>query len=351
MRAERLGVPSVRRHNGPAATEASVRRHNGRAEDLMLLAETDCEAIIATAEKMRPAALAVDSIQTLYLPELPSAPGSVSQVRECAARIAAFAKRTETPTWLVGHVTKDGSIAGPRVLEHMVDTVLYFEGDRGGPYRVLRAHKNRFGSTNEIGVFEMRETGLVEVPDPSSVLLAERPRGSSGSVVTAGMSGTRPVLCEVQALVAPASYGTARRTALGVDSGRVALLAAVLEKKQGVDLAGFDIFVNAAGGMEISEPAVDLAVVAAVVSSHRNEAVEPGTLVFGEVGLTGEVRGVHQIEQRLAEAAKLGFTRAIAPMQNARRARAPEGLEIAGVASVGEALEVLFTGSSAPKTH
>src|SRR4051812_6484078 len=298
MRAERLGVKS---------------------ENLHLFAETDAERILTAAEALKPCALVVDSIQTMFLPELGSAPGSISQVREVAGRLMAFAKRSGVPTFLVGHVTKEGSIAGPRVLEHMVDTVLYFEGERGHPFRILRAHKNRFGSTNEIGVFEMKGQGLVEVEDPSALFLAERPVGKSGSVVTATLNGTRPLLVEVQALVAPTGYGTARRTAMGVDGNRVALLAAVLEKKQDVQLMGCDIFVNVAGGLELSEPASDLAVCAALVSSLRNIAVPQDVLVLGEVGLAGEVRAVAQIEPRLAEAGKMGFARAVLPKGSARR--------------------------------
>jgi DNA repair protein RadA/Sms len=320
MRADRLGVTS---------------------EGLHLLAETDADKVLAAAELMKPRALAVDSIQTLFLPELGSAPGSISQVREVAGRLMAFAKRSETPTFIVGHVTKDGAIAGPRVLEHMVDTVLYFEGDKGHPFRVLRAHKNRFGSTNEIGVFEMKSAGLAEVADPSSLFLSERPKEAAGSAVTASLSGTRPVLLEVQALVAPTGYGTARRTTMGVDHNRVALLAAVLEKKQGVDLIGCDIFVNVAGGIEISEPSADLAILAALVSSVRDRAIDQQTMMFGEVGLAGEVRAVAQVEPRLAEAAKMGFKRALLPAASARRVEnAP--LTLVPVDTVAEALGHLF---------
>jgi DNA repair protein RadA/Sms len=241
---------------------------------------------------------------------------------------------------MVGHVTKDGSIAGPRVLEHMVDTVLYFEGERGHPFRILRAHKNRFGSTNEIGVFEMKGAGLVEVPDPSALFLEERPRGASGSVVTSTLNGTRPILVEVQALVAPTGYGTARRTAIGVDSNRVALLAAVLEKKQDVPLLGCDLFVNVAGGMTLTEPASDLAVCAALVSSLQNRPIDPQTLILGEVGLAGEVRAVAQVEPRLTEAVKMGFKRVVLPKGSARRMESTR-LEVLGVDSLSEALDLL----------
>jgi DNA repair protein RadA/Sms len=320
MRAERLGVTSSRLH---------------------LFAETDADRILAAAENLQPRALVIDSIQTMFLPDLGSAPGTLSQVREVAGRLMAFAKRTGVPTFLVGHVTKDGAIAGPRVLEHMVDTVLYFEGERGHPFRILRAHKNRFGSTNEIGVFEMKGAGLVEVADPSALFLAERPVGKAGSVVTSTLNGTRPLLVEVQALVAPTGYGTARRTAIGVDSNRVALLAAVLERKEGIQLTGCDIFVNVAGGMQLTEPAADLAVCAALVSSLQNRAIDPLTLVLGEVGLAGEARAVGQIEPRLAEAAKMGFKTVVLPKGSARRLE-ERRLEPMGVETLGEALAVLF---------
>jgi DNA repair protein RadA/Sms len=321
MRAERLGINTPQLH---------------------LFAETDLEKVLSAAEKLAPGALVIDSIQTMYLPELGSAPGSVSQVRECAGRLMAYAKKTGVPTFIVGHVTKEGSIAGPRVLEHMVDTVLYFEGERGHPFRLLRAHKNRFGSTNEIGVFEMKGSGLVEVPDPSALFLSERPRGASGSVVTSTLNGTRPILVEVQALVAPTGYGTARRTAIGVDSNRVALLAAVLEKKEDIQLIGCDLFVNVAGGMELSEPSSDLAVCAALVSSLRNKAIHAQTLVIGEIGLAGEVRAVGQLEPRLTEAEKMGFRRAILPAGSVKRLTPDRKIELIGVETVGQALGLLF---------
>lgn len=321
MRAERLGVSAASLH---------------------LFAETDAEKILNAAEKLAPRAVVIDSIQTMFLPELGSAPGTLSQVREVAGRLMAFAKRTGVPTFLVGHVTKDGAIAGPRVLEHMVDTVLYFEGERGHPFRILRAHKNRFGSTNEIGVFEMKGSGLAEVADPSALFLAERPLGQPGSVVTSTLNGTRPLLVEVQALVAPTGYGTARRTSMGVDSNRVALLAAVLEKKEGVQLTGCDLFVNVAGGMQLSEPASDLAVCAALTSSLRNRPLAPNVLVLGEVGLAGEIRAVGQVEPRLTEAAKMGFKSVVLPKGSAKRLE-ERRLEPIGVETLGEALEFLLS--------
>ncbi len=310
--------------------------------DLHLAAETDAAVALEHARKLRPCVLAVDSIQTLALSALESAPGSVTQVREVGHRLASFAKDTATPVILVGHVTKEGSIAGPRVLEHLVDTVLFFEGDRSHTYRVLRAHKNRFGSTNEIGVFEMKSEGLVEVPNPSALFLAERPVDASGSAVVAVMNGSRPLLVEVQALVAQSSAGgSARRTAIGVDPGRVALLTAVLERKQRIVLADKDIYVSVAGGGSLPEPAGDLAVAAALVSSLRDRPLPADTLVLGEVGLAGEVRAVGQIDQRLAEAAQLGFARCVLPEGNrARAVGAP--LRLRGVANVGDAMDALF---------
>lgn len=309
------------------------------AQNLQVMAETDAGRVLHAAEALKPAALVIDSIQTQYLPELVSAPGTVTQIREATARLMAFAKTTETPVFLIGHVTKDGAIAGPRVLEHMVDTVLYFEGGGAHPYRVLRAHKNRFGSASEIGVFEMKAGGLAEVPNPSALFLAERPLDAPGSAVAAVLNGTRTVLVEIQALVAPAGYGTPRRTALGVDGNRVALLAAVLEKKVGLELLSCDLFVNVAGGLEVDDPAADLATIAALASSFRERAIPARTLLLGEVGLAGEVRAVSQAEVRLAEAARLGFTRALVPAATARHAAPPGGLEVEGVETVAEALD------------
>jgi DNA repair protein RadA/Sms len=314
-------------------------RLGAAAENLSLLAETDAERVLQAAGALAPAAVAIDSIQTQYLPELESAPGTVTQIREVTARLMAFAKTTETPVFLVGHVTKDGAIAGPRVLEHMVDTVLYFEGGGAHPYRVLRAHKNRFGSASEIGVFEMKAGGLAEVPNPSALFLAERPEDAAGSAVAAVLNGTRTVLVEVQALVAPAGYGTPRRTALGIDGNRVALLAAVLEKKVGMEILGCDLFVNVAGGLSVDDPAADLATVAALASSFRDGPLPARTLLLGEVGLAGEVRAVSQPEIRLAEAARLGFERALVPAANARHAEPVPGIAVEGVATVAEALD------------
>ena len=308
---------------------------------LLVLAENSLEEIVAQAEQIKPRAVVVDSIQTVWTQSLESAPGSVSQVRESAGRLMLLAKGKGIPVFLVGHVTKDGSIAGPRVLEHMVDTVLYFEGDRGHPYRILRAVKNRFGSTNEIGVFEMKSGGLAEVPNPSELFLSERPLDAPGSVVTASLEGSRTLLVEIQALVTPSAYGTPRRTTIGADSNRLALLVAVLEKKAGLHLAGQDIFLNVAGGARLTEPAADLAMLLAVASSHLDRPVHHQTVVFGEVGLAGEVRAATQPEQRLAEAEKLGFGTCVLPAGNLRRL---ENLSKShhGVATVQEALQFLL---------
>ena len=322
-------------------TKLRADRLGIRAPGLQIFCETDAERVLGVAEELRPKALAIDSIQTMHLPDVSSAPGSVTQLREVAGRMLRFAKTTEIPTFLVGHVTKDGAIAGPRVLEHLVDTVLYFEGDRGHAYRILRAHKNRFGSVSEIGVFEMRGSGLCEVLDPSALFLGERPVGAPGSAVVPALEGSRPMLYEIQALVAPSAFGTARRTSIGIDGNRVALLAAVLEKKAGVDLAGRDLFVNVAGGAEIQEPAADLAVVAALTSSVRERALDAHCVVLGEVGLAGEIRAVAQPELRLAEAQKLGFRRAVLPRANAARCRDLR-LELLPVSDLAEALAALL---------
>jgi len=308
---------------------------------LYFLAETDLQVIEAHAAELKPRAIVVDSIQTVFLPGLESAPGSVSQVRECAARLMLWSKARGTATFLVGHVTKDGAIAGPRVLEHLVDTVLYFEGEQHHAHRVLRAVKNRFGSTNEIGVFEMGEQGLAEVTNPSGFFLAERPRGAAGSVIVSSLEGSRPLLLELQALVTPASFGTPRRTVLGADYNRVCLLLAVLEKRVGFPLQSQDVFVNVAGGGRVTEPAGDLGVVVAAASSYLDRPVRGDTVIMGEVGLAGEVRAVAGLAARLKEAAALGFTAAVVP-QNNLAAGAAQPLEVQGVGSVDEAVKALL---------
>src|SRR5262245_7390473 len=321
MRADRLGVAEPQ---------------------LLVLAETSVEAVLEHAQTLEPVVLAIDSIQTVFTEQLGSTPGSIGQVRESAAQIVQFAKRNGLASVLVGHLTTEGAFAGPRILEHMVDTVLYFEGDRGHPFRILRAVKNRFGSTNEIGVFEMKESGLQPVANPSALFLAERPVDVPGSVVVASIEGTRPILVELQALVSPSSLGTPRRTTLGMDPNRIALLIAILEKKMGLQLMGHDIFLNVAGGVRLDEPAADLGAVLAVASSFLNRPIDPHTLIAGEVGLAGEVRAIGQAEARAREGAKLGFKRCILPETSRRQLPAIDGVELRGVQSLNEAWELLF---------
>ena len=321
LRAERLGVGEM---------------------GLYLFAENDLEQVSAAVEETAPDILIVDSIQTMYRPDMASAPGSVSQVRECASLLMRMAKTTGCAVFLVGHVTKEGAIAGPRVLEHMVDVVLYFEGDRQHEYRILRAVKNRFGSVNELGLFEMRESGMVPVENPSELLLSTRARNVPGSCVHCAIEGSRPMLVDVQALALQTAYGTPRRTTNGFDAGRLALLLAVLEKRAGVSLFNQDVYVNVAGGLELSEPAADLPLCAAVASSVRDACVPGDWAVIGEVGLAGEIRAVSQAERRLAECARLGFTTAVIPRENARHLRAPEGMRVYGVETLAEALAILF---------
>src|SRR5881628_1058428 len=325
-----------------AQVKLRAERMGVAADGLLLWAEGDLGAVQAAVDDLKPRTLIIDSIQTVFLPDLESAPGSVAQVRECGARLMTQAKGRGLATFLVGHVTKEGALAGPRVLEHLVDTVLYFEGEQHHAYRVLRAVKNRFGSTNEIGVFEMAERGLLEVKNPSGFFLAERPRDVPGSVIVAGLEGTRPLLLELQALVAPASFGTPRRTVLGADYNRVCLLLAVLEKRAGVPLASQDVFVNVAGGGRVVEPAADLGVLVAAASSYMDRPVRGEVVVIGEVGLTGEVRAVTGLETRLREAAQLGFTQAVVPKSNLLEApRLP--VEAHGVATVHDALDALLS--------
>lgn len=306
-----------------------------------LLAETCLERILDEVERLRPALLIVDSIQTAVSTALQSAPGSIGQVREAATRLLFAAKQRNLPTFLVGHVTREGSLAGPKVLEHVVDTVLYFEGERHHSHRVVRAVKNRFGAVSELGVFEMTGAGLVPVPSPSRLFLSERAAGVPGSAVLCAVEGSRPILVEVQALVSTGAYGTARRTASGIDHNRLSLLLAVLEKRAGLSAAGEDVFVNIAGGLTVSEPAADLGVVAAVASSMRGRRIRAGTAVFGEVGLGGEVRSANRAELRVREAAQLGFTRCVLPAGDADRTKASQDCALHGVRSVEEALAAL----------
>jgi DNA repair protein RadA/Sms len=326
-----------------SATQVKLRaeRLGVVADGLLLWAEGDLGAVQAAVDDLKPRALVIDSIQTVFLPDLESAPGSVAQVRECGARLMTLAKGLGVATFLVGHVTKEGAIAGPRVLEHLVDTVLYFEGERHHAYRVLRAVKNRFGSTNEIGVFQMAERGLVEVANPSGLFLAERPHDVPGSVIVASLEGTRPLLLELQALVSPASFGTPRRTVLGVDYNRACLLLAVLEKRAGMPLGSQDVFVNVAGGGRVTEPAADLGIVIAAASSYMDRPARGDVVVVGEVGLTGEIRAVTGVEARVKEAAALGFHEAVVPRSNLA-----DGTRLAlpalGVETVHDAIDALL---------
>ncbi len=315
--------------------------------NLYVLAETDWTQIEKNVERLNPIFLIIDSVQTMFHPALPSAPGTVQQVREVALQALRLAKDRQTAICLVGHVTRDGTIAGPRLMEHMVDAVLYFEGDRHHRFRILRTVKNRFGSTNEIGVFDMRADGLEDVHSPSEFFLAERSEGAAGSVIVASLEGTRPVLAEVQALVAASAFGTPRRTASGLDYNRVNLLMAVLEKRTGLYLQGHDAYVNVAGGMRLEEPAIDLGLALAVASSFRDRPLPARTVVVGEVGLTGEVRAVSRLEQRIQEAEKLGFEQIVAPGGNVSRMKdflSGQSIRVLGVGSLDEALRTVLGG-------
>ena len=325
----------------PEQVKLRAERLSINGANILLLAETALEHVLEVAASTGPEAIVVDSIQTMYTEEFDSAPGSVGQVRECSAKLMFYAKRNGVPVFIIGHVTKEGAIAGPRVLEHIVDTVLYFEGDRGHPFRILRTVKNRFGSTDEIGVFEMTDGGLKEVENPSELFLSERPSGVAGSVVASSVEGTRPLLVEIQALVSQSTFGVPRRTSIGLDFQRVNLLVAVIEKLAGLQLGGMDVFTNVVGGLRLSEPALDLAVVLALASSLREVPLGPDVVVFGEVGLSGEIRAVGHAEMRLKEAAKIGFKRAVVPRATASRLRENFGLEIIEVDSVREALEAM----------
>jgi DNA repair protein RadA/Sms len=309
---------------------------------LYILAETCLERILEEIARLRPAFLIVDSIQTVFSLRFQSAPGSIGQVREAATQLLFAAKGQNIPTFLVGHITKDGSLAGPKSLEHIVDTVLYFEGEKHHSHRVVRAVKNRFGAVSELGVFEMTGTGLRAVPNPSKLFLAERPANAPGSAVLCCVEGSRPMLVEIQALVSTSTYGNARRMTSGLDQNRLSLLLAVLEKRAGLNLIAEDVFVNVAGGMAIDEPAADLGIVAAVASSVRNRPIKPSTAVFGEVGLAGEVRGISQGALRLREAAQMGFTRCVVPNGNCAPEDAPAGCEVVAVRNVSEALDELM---------
>ncbi|MFD2615246.1 DNA repair protein RadA [Paenibacillus gansuensis] len=319
-------------------TRLRADRLGALSANLFVLCETNLEQIEEAIEQVKPDFLVIDSIQTVYQPSVTSAPGSVAQVRECTGHFMRVSKVRGIATVLVGHVTKEGAIAGPRMLEHMVDCVLYFEGERHHSYRLLRAVKNRFGSTNEIGIFEMKEAGLTEVTNPSELFLQERPLGVAGSTVVASMEGTRPVLVELQALVSPTNFPTPRRMSAGIDHNRLALIIAVLEKRMGLFLQNQDVYLNVAGGVKLDEPAVDLAAAVCIASSFKDKPTRPFDVVFGEIGLTGEVRAVSRIEHRVKEAEKLGFKRIILPEKSLKGWKRPKNIEIIGVNTVAEAL-------------
>ncbi len=327
-----------------SARQIKMRARRLKLDDsgFMVLSENDMNAIDAQIDEVKPDVLIADSVQTMYLPELSGAPGSVSQVRECAALLMRKAKAENICVFLVGHVTKEGSIAGPRILEHMVDAVLYFEGDGEHQYRLVRAVKNRFGSVNEIGMFEMTGDGMREVPNPSEALLNERAHGQSGSCVNCAMEGSRALLVDVQALVATTVFGNPRRMSDGVDGGRMALLLAVMEKRAGIPLYNKDVYVNIAGGMSLNEPAADLAICAAIASGHKNQPLDARIAVMGEVGLAGEVRAVSHADRRLAECARMGFTDVILPKGNLRSVVVPDGIRAHGVETVAQAFYKLF---------
>lgn len=352
MRGKRLAYSGTSQSLEPSSNPLpSSGQSSSIPSSLLVAAETDLDAILAMADAEKPDVMVIDSIQTVYNPESASTPGSVTQIREASIRLMNMAKQSGIPLFLVGHVTKVGSIAGPRIMEHMVDTVLYFEGDRSHVFRILRAVKNRFGSTNEIGVFEMKEKGLEEVPNPSAVFLAERSINAPGSVVTASMEGTRPILIEIQGLASSSGFGNARRTVLGLDPNRVALIAAVMEKRLGINLSGLDIFMNVAGGVKVVEPAADLGVAVALASSFLDMPVPEGTTVIGEIGLTGEIRAVSHGEARVKEALKMGFTRCVVPENTKKLLPDIQSIEIQGqkiaitiigVTSLKQVMEILF---------
>ncbi|GBE02674.1 hypothetical protein BMS3Bbin06_00483 [bacterium BMS3Bbin06] len=328
-----------------SASQVKIRaqRLGIESDDLLILTETSLESILSSMDEIRPSVAVIDSIQTIFTEELTSAPGTVGQVRECSAHMMTYAKRHNIPTFIIGHVTKEGAIAGPRVLEHIVDTVLYFEGERSHSFRILRAVKNRFGSTNEIGVFEMTDSGLIEILNPSELFLRERPSDVSGSVATSTMEGTRPLIVEIQALVSPTSFGMPRRTSIGVDNQRVNLLIAVLEKVGGLQLGLTDIYVNVVGGLRIQEPATDLPIILAIASSLREVPLPNDLIVFGEVGLSGEIRSVSNGESRLKEGEKIGFRKAVVPANSKARNSKGKKLQITEVRNIHEALETVIS--------
>ncbi|MFD1021177.1 DNA repair protein RadA [Thalassobacillus hwangdonensis] len=342
---KKLPVLYISGEESTRQTKLRADRLSIKSDDLYVLSETNLVEVVNQIESINPKFVVIDSIQTIYREEVTSAPGSVSQVRECTSELMRVAKSKGIPIFIVGHVTKEGSIAGPRLLEHMVDAVLYFEGERHHTFRILRGVKNRFGSTNEMGIFEMKEQGLVEVSNPSEIFLEERSQGAAGSTIVASMEGSRPVLVEIQALISPTTFGNPRRMATGLDHNRVPLLMAVLEKRVGLLLQNQDAYVKVAGGVKLDEPAIDLAVAISVASSFRDQPSKPDDVVVGEVGLTGEIRRVARIEQRVQEAAKLGFKRVIIPNKNLDGWTPPSSIEVVGVDTVQDALKVTLGGN------
>ena len=319
-----------------------AQRLSINSDNLFIITGTKIEDLFEKIKDIKIDFLVIDSIQTTYTETLPSAPGSVGQIREVSAKLLRWAKENGIPTFMIGHITKEGSIAGPKILEHLVDTVLYFEGDNSHTFRIIRAVKNRYGSTNEIGLFEMKETGLAEVGNPSRIFLEERPENASGSIVIPCLEGTRPLLLEIQSLVGPSPFGMPRRTAIGVDHNRISLLVAVLAKRVGVELGDQDIFVNVAGGLRVDEPAADLGIVTAMMSSFLNKSIDPGMVMFGEVGLAGEVRGVIQPEIRIREAEKMGFTKCILSKSNLEGCKALHNIKLSGINFLSDLMDILF---------
>ena len=340
-----LKVLYVSGEESPKQIKIREDRLGLKADELYILSETNLDIINNTVDNITPDILIIDSIQTVYNPSITSAPGSVSQVREATHEFMKVAKKKGIATFIVGHVTKDGSIAGPRVLEHMVDTVLYFEGEMYQSYRILRAVKNRFGSTNEIGMFEMRDIGLVEVKNPSEVLILGRPKDTSGTVVVPSIEGTRPMLVEVQSLVSHSAFGMPRRATTGIDYNRAILMIAVLEKRLGFNMQDCDVYINVVGGLQTKEPAMDLGIITSIASSYKDIAIDSNTILMGEVGLTGEIRRVSYIDKRIKEAANLGFNRVIVPEANLKGLSNISGIEIKGVSQVEEALEIVLGGN------
>ena len=347
-----LGAGKVLYISGEESAQQIKLRSNRigiSAPDLLIASETNIEAVGHYMDTLGPGFVVIDSIQAMYDPSLSSAPGTVSQVRSCTSTLARIAKTGGIPVFIVGHVTKEGALAGPRVLEHMVDTVLYFEGDRSQSYRILRAVKNRFGSTDELGIFEMREDGLAEIPNPSEALLAERPEHGAGSVVTSTMEGTRPILVEIQALVAPSYFPNPRRMCTGVDYNKMLMILAVLEKRVGLSLGNKDVYVNVAGGVRIVEPAADLAIALAVTSSLTDQGMDDATIAIGEIGLAGEIRSVGQAEKRLKEAARLGFSKAIVASRSADKLGKEVGMQTIGAPYLKLAIDAAFSGRDESK--